>query len=407
MKYSFGSNDIPASGSFEERSQYARNYPSSGIYDHSYVDYWYEHPLYGRIDSDENSIYPSAAFMKQIPDTSEQVYALNFVADAFNDLRRKMVILASEGQTQEGGLISLSKNLQPKLGWEDINPDYDNIVRNFLGVYLLPFLAVPERAARIRGFYDFVEQFVEVIDRYTLLLPFTKTEYIASNLADPLYSGLAVEIDDSFLHGDDLYKIASYINNLDFELYRQQAAIFGFALDKNAPWRLVALPYTPQMQSYMLPYGISRENLTDNYYYRSYTFDIPNMKTSLLWFYNSFATRYPSTKVPVVSGENQKRNLTDTIQRDIITEEQYQEEGGWFFDNDFWIRMYVYIRAKETNRDWNQYKFDQVSAKAVQFFQYSGEATAHKFINKEVRRPWGEDKVIGRYRRGNFRFQRK
>ena len=88
-----------------------------------------------------------------------------------------------------------------------------------------------------------------------------------------------------------------------------------------------------------------------------------------------------------------------------MTDEQYQEE--WESDNAFWIRVYIYVRAKETNRDWNQYKFDQVSQKAAQFLQYSGETAAYKFINKEVKRPWGEDKVIKKYRRGNFRFQRK
>ena len=88
-----------------------------------------------------------------------------------------------------------------------------------------------------------------------------------------------------------------------------------------------------------------------------------------------------------------------------MTDEQYKEE--WEPDNAFWIRLCVYVRAKETNRDWNQYKFEQVSTKALQFFKYSGEEAAYKFINKEVRRLWGENRAIGKYRRGNFRFQRK
>jgi len=155
----------------------------------------------------------------------------------------------------------------------------------------------------------------------------------------------------------------------------------------------------------MNTYGINSETMVDKYYYRSHHFDIPNLKVYMREFYNAFVKTLPTVRIPLVGGKGKKKSLTKIIHRDTISKEQYNEE--WYFDNSFWIRLYVFIRAKETNRDWNQYKLDQVASKAAEFFLYSGEEAAYKFINKEVRRPWKESSQIDKYRRGTFMLKRK
>ena len=404
MKLSFGSNSLPASSSYSERLSYIKNYPV-GILEQSSADYWYDHILFGRIDKNQDSIYPSQNFLKEIPDDETSVVALNFVADAFTTFRRNMDLLRSDGMLYAGGFIEDTNFLQPLRGWQNVNSDYDSFINSFYSNYLFPFLSSPEINEHIQSFQDFVEQFTILIDRTTLLSPFTKTEYITSNLGTPMYSGLAVEIEDSLDHGDDLEKILSYTNDSNFEIYRQIAANNGFVLDKNAPWRLLALPYAPQIQNHMNTYGINSETMVDKYYYRSHHFDIPNLKVYMREFYNAFVSTLPTVRIPLVGGKGKKRSLTKIIHRDTISKEQYDEE--WYFDNSFWIRLYVFIRAKETNRDWNQYKLDQVASKAAEFFLYSGEEAAYKFINKEVRRPWKESSQIDKYRRGTFMLKRK
>jgi len=409
MKYSFGSNFLPADDAFDERTQYIENY-STGYSEYSVVDYWYEHMLFGRIDMTRSdiqmdAIYPASgsAFMKRLYHDEEEVFALNFVADAFtamqNDVRNHLRV----GSLSSNGM--LGSGLIPKRGWRDPKEDYFSYIKFLYGDLIFPFMSSPEINSNIVDFFDFVEQFAILIERITLLRPFTRSEYLLSNLATPLYSGLAIEIDDTSDQGEDFNKILFYINDFQFETYRQLAANRGFNVAKNAPWRLVAIPYSQQMGAFMKTNGVTYETLTDKFYKRCCFSDIPDLKFYLKEFYNAFVKELPTVRVPLVVGKNRKSSLTKIIERDIMTEEGYSEE--WFFDNSFWIRLYIYIRAKETNRDWNQYKFDQVSTKAAQFLQHSGEEAAYKFINKEVRLPWGEDKVIKKYRRGTFRFQRK
>ena len=403
MKYSFGSNLLGAQESFKERTKYIENY-STGFSDHSSVNYWYEHMSYGRIDRNQDAIYPASASvdMKAIPG-EEPVSAINFVTDAYVGMQNDAKELIRLGTISSTGLAS--KILSAKRGWKSPREDYFLYIRNTYDNLVFPFLAHPAISAEIVNFPDFVEQFTLFIDRITLLSPYTMTEYLLSNLSTPLYSGLVIEVDNTSDQGEDVNKIASYVNDLQFETYRQLAANNGFNLDKNAPWRLIAIPYAPQMTSFMDRYDVDYGTLTEKFYKLSCFSDVSDLKFYLKEFYNTFVGKFPTVHVPIIKGENRKRNLTRVVRRDIMTDEQYQEE--WESDNAFWIRLYIYVRAKETNRDWNQYKFDQVSQKAAQFLRYSGETAAYKFINKEVKRPWGEDKVVKKYRRGNFRFQRK
>lgn len=416
MKYSFGSNELPASSSYDERDRYAENYPR-GYTQHISVDYWYDNMLFGRIDQNQDVIYPATDAIKVL-DGDGQVSAINFVADAFNAMRNDVKELIRVGAIPSSGFGILAGGLEAKRGWQDPREDYFSFMRDLYSQSLFPFLKRPETNNDILNFSDFVDQFTLFIERITLLQPYTMTDYITSNLGTPLYSGWAIEINDSLDHGEDISKIALYVNDPQFETYRQIAANNGFNLDKNAPWRLVAIPYAPQISTKVERYlpietdtaeNIQVQNIYDRVikelYNKSHFSDIPDLKFYLKDFYNIFVQRKPTVHVPLIKRENRKRSLTRVVRRDIMTDEKYKEE--WEPDNAFWIRLYVYVRAKETNRDWNQYKFEQVSTKALQFFKYSGEEAAYKFINKEVRRLWGEDRAIGKYRRGNFRFQRK
>jgi len=332
-----------------------------------------------------------------------EVFALNFVADAFSSIQSDAKELIRVGAISSTGLVS--RLLEPKRGWRSPREDYFSYVRKMYEGLIFPFMSSRKINGKILDFPDFIEQFTILIDRVTLLQPYTMSEYLLSNLSTPLYSGLVIEIDDTSDQGEDLNKIATYINDIQFETYRQLAANQGFALDKNAPWRLVAITYSSQMTDLMQKYDVGKETLTEKFYKLSCFIDVSDLKFYLKEFYNMFVGQIPSVRVPLFGEEGRKTSLTKVIKRDIMSEEQYEEE--WRSDDSFWLRLCIYIRAKETNRDWNQYKFDQVSAKAAQFLEHANEDAAFKFINKEVRRPWGEDEVIKKYRRGNFRFQRK
>ena len=105
--------------------------------------------------------------------------------------------------------------------------------------------------------------------------PITKTGVLESIRTSPNVSGLCVEM--SFdNHDDDYNKFNKYINNINFEFYTLAAAKFGFFVDKNAPWRLVANLNSSKMKEYMQKYffTIEKESFTGAVLNHSHDFSV-------------------------------------------------------------------------------------------------------------------------------------
>jgi len=403
MKLSIGSNNATSREGYLERYAYARNYPP-GIRDYRKIDFWYNEMLFGRVDYDGEAIYPSEAFLKQLAgEAKESYFVLNFVADAYRGFRETMK--AQEGQRHfihlEG--TPFESHFQPTNGWKSINQAHSSYIQNYYNSYLLPFLAEPSRKDEILNFDDFVEAFAQMIDTTSLTAPLTKTQYISSKQASPLSSGLMVEFQRGG-HGEDAPKINDFINNINFELYREMASKHGFAVDVNAPWRLVADVGSDAMQRYMSNHNISLGSLFGEYYYKACFFDIPSLKVYLFDFYQYFLNAFPNIRAPVVGEvEGGTINLTTVEKRAMMSVAEYESK----YDNLFWIRFYLYVRGKETNQDWDQHDFDHRSQRASDFLIYSGEEVAMKYINKEVFIPVNQYARGVKKRKGSFRLKRK
>ena len=402
MKITFATNDSLTKELFLQRQEYINHYPA-GIKDYRKIDFWYDEMLFGRVDRQGDVVYPSEAFMKQLRSEDETYFVLNFVADAYESFRRDMDFQETQKHFVVRDGTPFMDRFEPTRSWISINTNYDRYVLDYYNSFLLPFMSDPSRVVDIGDFDDFVIAFTRLIDRTSLAIPFTKTEYIAIKYSSPLVSGLVVEFAEKD-HGDDPKKILEFVNDINFELYREIASRNGFAVDMNAPWRLIADVGSNAMTSFMKSYNINLETVFPEYYYKSSLLDIPTLKVHVRNFYNSFVRAFPKMRTQEVSTRNGKSiSLTKVEERVMMRRDFYESR----YTNLFWIRLYTYIRAKETNRDWDQYKFDHVVQRASDFFVYSGERTALKFINKEVRRAPGEYLQVDEYRRGNFKFKRK
>ena len=86
--------------------------------------------------------------------------------------------------------------------------------------------------------------------------PLTKTGYLESNLPPTAnLNGYIVEVAKSQSHDNDLTK-DKWITDPGFDYYIRGAAMHGFKVDRNAPWRLVANLESRTMAKYMSKYKI-------------------------------------------------------------------------------------------------------------------------------------------------------
>ena len=404
MKTTFGANDLSTRESFIQRYRYANYYPV-GIRDYRYINLWYNEMLFGRVDREGDVVYPAPGFLKQLKGTDELSYfVLDFVADAYEEFRQTMLSHERENHFVNLDGTPFENRFVPTKAWTNTNAAYNAYLTNYFATFIASTFSDPTILDEVFNFDDYVLAFTRLLDRTTLLVPFTKTAYIPSKLASPLNSGLIIEFADELDHGDDYTKITEFVNNVNFELFREIASRHGFAVDMNAPWRLIADVGSDAMQRYMGKYNQNLDTMFEHYYYNSSFYEIPNLKVLLPRFYNIFINAQPQQRSEeLVDEKNTGKSLTKVINRAILSPEELDRK----YNNLFWIRLYMYIRAKETNRDWNQDKFDHLVKKASDFFLYADEKSALKFINKEMRQTPEEYAASTKGRRGSFRFKRK
>jgi hypothetical protein len=362
--------------------------------------------MWGRVNRKGDVVYPVEGFLKQLrggPSVPQNYFVLNFVADAYESFRNDMAQQENLNHFVNLDGSPFEDRFQPTSGWISTTHNFNTYIQGYYENFVLPFMSAPERINDIHNFDDFVTEFARLVDRTSLLIPFTKTEYIVSKYASPLVSGMMVEF-DTREHGEDLPKITEFINNVNFELYREIASQNGFVVDMNAPWRLIADISSWPMQQFMAAYNINNDLLFDKYYYNSSFFDIPNIRVYMRSFYESFVEAFPTTRQVEIQTRNGRNiSLTRVKKRATMDREAYFDR----YPNAFWVRFYIYIRAKETNREWDQYKFDHIVKRATDFLRYAGENATLKFINKEVKRAPDEYERTEQYQRGTFRFKRK
>lgn len=402
MKITYATNESQARELFFQRQEYVSQYPA-GIRDYRKIDLWRAEMLFGRVDRQGDVVYPSEAFMKQLDSENGTYFVLDFVADAYESFRRDILFQETQNHFINIDGTPFMDRFEPTKSWISINSNYDNYVRDYYESFLMPFMSDPDRIVDIENFDDFITAFTRLVDRISMTIPLTKTEYITSKYSSPLVSGLAVEFSEKD-HGDDIGKITEFVNNINFELYREIASRNGLAVDMNAPWRLIADVGSDVMAQVLKKYDANLDTVFDKYYYKSSLFDIPTLKVHLMDFYNSFVRQFPKIRTHEVVNKNGRTiSLTSVKDRVIMDRGIYNSR----YNNLFWIRLYTYVRAKETNRDWDQYKFDHVVERARDFLIHSDSRTALKFIDKEVKRAPGEHLQIEDYRKGSFNFNRK
>ena len=254
------SNNDPADIGFIERSKYRDEaYPLLQPLP-TPIDTWYNKGLYGKVDTDYNSIITTDQWIldtlitpsiKTIPSGEEEIFAMNFVVDAFVDFQAHMSEAANLGDIHTKG--SAFVPITPKGGWRSGENQYKEYLIALYEGFAGAFLEQNQHYKKVTDFKDFIKTFSDFLDTTMPDFPLSKSGFVLSHNFPLSATGLAIEIaDQSF--GDDAPKYNDFITDKNFSFYLGAAQQFGFRVDKNAPWRLVADIKSNKMQEYMRRY---------------------------------------------------------------------------------------------------------------------------------------------------------
>tara|TARA_B100001094_G_C18177768_1_gene798909 strand:+ start:1553 stop:3010 length:1458 start_codon:yes stop_codon:yes gene_type:complete len=250
-EFVFGNNDIGSKLSFKERMRYQDLFPDDYDFPDAFSFWDKDNTYYGREDTNMDVVFPNETFLTQVPNAKPGVFALNFVVDAYNDFLQYMKV---EGFRKLVGDPIYSGNWKASKGWQDVHDQhYRGIVSSYESFGDV-FLSQQANAAKILNYGSFLDSFMNDYLVYVLPeVPFTKTGFIRSKYSTPLLSGLCLEL-GGFNHADDFSKYDLFVNNINFKTYLLAANKYGFMVDRNAPWRLIANLESPQMKPYINKY---------------------------------------------------------------------------------------------------------------------------------------------------------
>lgn len=333
------------------------------------IDYNHEKIFYGKIDTNNVSVYPSEKFLKLV-DRTDDVMLIDFVAEALNDMMEKLDRLKSSNKMVKKSAYYL---FQPVAGWDSIIKKHHALMKRLYEKFTVNICNIPNVSSRITSYDAFTSYFIIFLNRFLPQFPITRTNMILRSTSNPRVSGISFEIKRAN-HGDDQIKYNDYILDPNFLLIQRIANGFGFMVDRNAPWRFIADLQSPQMKHRMNEKGFQTlQTMFDKYYYKAHLHEIDTIRKYFTSFYDSYVEAYPLYKQVSVCGEGSKAKLLYRKKRSKkpISDKKLLE-------------LYYYIRAKEANLDWNQGDFDKEFDQAYEVFNTYGIWDAINFINDKT-----------------------
>lgn len=354
-----------------------------------FCDLFREQSLYGLINENFNVIEINDAFLKPIKSANEnKQMVLNFVADAFNEMNNYLYNCLIQGKlSRQSPFVNLSVHrsyLDPDILIKDIQ---ERVIFDFKK----QALNNKELSSKIKNASDFNKFFLKSLkDLIAKNYPITRSSCILSTNFNVFCSGLIFDIALDKADDDNL-KYNDYISRNDFLIFAEACKRYGFLVDKNVPWRLVADLNSPAMlqqvgtnEGFMRVYGLQgTKDLFSKYFSLSMFDEILHLKNFFYDAYSSFIFDDPYYEL-----DYRKLDLCDFKKQTVFERQKLsREEFINLFPNSYWIKAYVYIKNYEQQRALTQVEFDNIVREANNFVVNGRLYNALFYIESFFKRP--------------------
>ena len=332
-----------------------------------------EKALYGKVDRNfiPIALNPRLSVLKQFRNSAnpqQGVKALGFIVDAFEALSQQF-----KKAEQSGNIYSNDPNLtnlKVYKSYKDNNISYDEYQIGFIKA-----LKQNLNINNIHNFQTFIKELLATVSIVTRTYPLSIPAYTKSKINSLTNSGLALEIADAPYDNDD-QKINDFVNSKNWGFYVNACNSYGFMIDINAPWRLIADIDSEAMMGYASAYGfrstsdilIFNFSTTHNRFYNQ-------LPQQLLRLYNEMVP----THIPTF----------DECGSKIITTERYTLQSlQQKFSNDFFMKFYFDLRFSEEENTFSVAEKQRIIKDCLQLSRSSDNRTALGTFERYVNQPF-------------------
>ncbi len=331
--------------------------------------------LYGRVN---RFFVPmqieSSDRLKSFKSVKNPAQGVNFVVDAFEALAAQFRKCAMTGKidTRDPFL----SNLVVYKAMQSPHQLYSAYRRIYFNTLAATFKV---DKLNVKNFDEYVEELAQLLERPTHAIPFTKTAFIKSRRCPINVSGLAVEIADLDPANDE-GKITSFVQSPNWEFYVNACRSYGFMIDQEMPWRLVADIGSSAMLEYAARYGLSK---TDMILYSVYDSSavtyFENFKYDLLQLYNSV------TQTPIIEAvECGDKVISEVTIPTSYTADQLDKR----YSEMYFLRLYFKIRFWEDETKATKAQREKLEFDCLEIYKTHGANRALYVFERIINKPF-------------------
>jgi hypothetical protein len=169
-----------------------------------------------------------------------------FVANAFKKMRLHYETLYSDGFIDQNSNF-FTDTLQVYRAWESPTALYSNNQQFLYESFFEEVLQLLADNSTIKNFDDFVDILLKYVK--SKKTPFTRVGFNTSNLLSSFSTGLVLEVYKGE-YGNDR-EAFDFVNDPNFSLFEELCKKYGFRIDRNNPWRIVANINSERMKPFI------------------------------------------------------------------------------------------------------------------------------------------------------------
>jgi len=194
----------------------------------NYIDLWYDVPYYGKVNRKGVLVAPKEGPLGY--SANENLVTFDFVKQAYEEMVFFLKRGALAGRTELGALLN---DYRPARSFIDSKGRYMAYASQVIDIFNSQLLVKNKKAL---NFGDYVCEVLKLL--FSSKTVFTYYSIFAGHYTPIGASGLAIEFSTENHDNDNLKN--SFFKNEEFGKYVNTAANFGFRINKNAPWQLIA-----------------------------------------------------------------------------------------------------------------------------------------------------------------------
>lgn len=332
------------SGTFAAKHKYDEEVPMN-YFNQNFIDFEKQF-AYGILNSQSQPMLVRTEQLKPL-DANGDITALSFVADAFNDMYAEMQTKVNNGNWEAGSLIPTF----------NVTRASENLLNDFHGsmnLYFARMAAQPaagfapgvlyrnKNLSSFKSFLDIFENFA-----FTRKYDFLTLNGYTIRERNIFYSGAAIEF--SNLLKNNFNTLNSFVTDPGFRRYLLLAEKYGFLVNRNVPWMMIANFNSAAMQKYASKAALKElpaSGILDHFFMGTTPMSFELFCRYLIFFYNSIAQSEPKYRYLVYDASQCKGYKTvEVIRTPISTESSIKTTIGNFLFR-FYL-LYFEVRWRE------------------------------------------------------------